>query len=118
MLLGTQEKHFMTKQEIKEWAEGTVARIFHAYKEKKDEYVEVSIHGFLAKDRNKKENFFREQPDRNRDVWWSRENPFPHGRCFNPYNKLELPHRDMFGDAVKWTDEPVECDIIFRIKKP
>lgn len=22
------------------------------------------------------------------------------------------------GDAVKWTDEPVECDIIFRIKKP
>ena len=87
-------------------------------KKRKEEYVDESIHGWLAKDKNKKLFFFTEKPRRNRDVWWSEMNPGKPGSWLFPYTKLPLPARDMFHYELKWEDEPVECDIIFRIKRP
>jgi len=92
-----------------------IKELFH--KEPKVEYVEDGIHGWIAKDRNKKLNFFKDKPRRNRDVWWAEDNPHKPGAWLFPYTKLPLPVRDMFHYELKWEDEPVECDIIFRIKK-
>ena len=94
----------MTRKEIRQWAEETVARIFHGHNKT------VTIHGWVARDKNGGLRLWKSEPHK--------ETNFDYGESWGlPCEMGSWIRVDShLFPQVKWDDDkPTQCTITIKI---